>query len=504
MALTKTEQELLIQIAKKPAVLKTASSASLKKKEFIAEAVAANPKAIKYAAEEILTDHEFLKKLAAANGMVAAHIPLKYNSAAVFHAAIGNTLDVVPYIPKKIYRDIANGTGIIQEEPYVVCDGLSYANEHDINRLLTTKNHAIFLAKHFRLGFKQGVAKKYNADKDVALAAVGTSAFNFYYLDKSLQNDMDIIKCAYRNDPSMFVEKKTTCPILKSPFPVNLLAPHRDAVVKDREFIKDCLLSGDVYILEPEYGDDEEIALLATKSCCSRTSGIRYDIPENNYALLSDRLKHNDEIIRMYLARNGQSLDYMPDDVCDNAEYVKLALESSTYAANYMSDRLMSDKSFVLEILANRDGKGFFDILGAIDPELLSDDDVFELTLSKELTSLSVMWFPNVHFDKESRDFLVRLVEAVTENPKHPNNQDMLRCVPIIYRNDEWIVTTCVANNPAMFYFAGEELRNNAEFALSLMMTYDIDLSQWLSDEVKYNKEVAAYLKKKELQQKLF
>lgn len=124
---------MLVQIAKKPAVLKTASPASLKKKEFIAEAVAVNPKAIKYAAEEILADHAFLKKLAATDGMVAAHIPLKYNSEAVFHAAIGNTLDVVQYIPKKIYKQIADGLGIVQEEPYIVCDALSRANEYDID-----------------------------------------------------------------------------------------------------------------------------------------------------------------------------------------------------------------------------------------------------------------------------------------------------------------------------------------------------------------------------------
>ena len=80
MALTKTEKELLSQIAKKPTVLKTASEKSLKKKEFIREAVAINPKAIKYAAEEILKDYFFLEELVSSNSIVVLHIPSKYAS----------------------------------------------------------------------------------------------------------------------------------------------------------------------------------------------------------------------------------------------------------------------------------------------------------------------------------------------------------------------------------------------------------------------------------------
>lgn len=69
MALTKKEKEILSQVAKKPAILKTAPSDFLKKKQFIKEAVAMNPKAIKYADSELLGDFTFLEKLVAADGI---------------------------------------------------------------------------------------------------------------------------------------------------------------------------------------------------------------------------------------------------------------------------------------------------------------------------------------------------------------------------------------------------------------------------------------------------
>ena len=62
MALTKKEKEILSQVAKKPAILKTAPSDFLKKKQFIKEAVAMNPKAIKYADSELLGDFTFFRK----------------------------------------------------------------------------------------------------------------------------------------------------------------------------------------------------------------------------------------------------------------------------------------------------------------------------------------------------------------------------------------------------------------------------------------------------------
>ena len=102
MALTKKEKEILSQVAKKPAILKTAPSDSLKKKQFIKEAVAMNPKAIKYADSELLGDFTFLEKLVATDGMVAAYVPAKYAPAQLFLTALKNTYAVEPFIPNRV------------------------------------------------------------------------------------------------------------------------------------------------------------------------------------------------------------------------------------------------------------------------------------------------------------------------------------------------------------------------------------------------------------------
>ena len=256
MALTKKEKEILSQVAKKPAILKTAPSDSLKKKQFIKEAVAMNPKAIKYADSELLGDFTFLEKLVATDGMVAAYVPAKYAPAQLFLTALKNTFEVEPFIPNRVYKEMSDGMVIETETPYIIYRDLSDTYRYRCPDLIKNKNNAIFISKHFIAGFFYCGAKMYSADRDVALAAVLTSAHNYYYIDDSLKNDAEIIKCAYRNNPAAFVNDES-------------LAPYRSSLVNDRDFIKDCLISYHVCVLEPEYADDREIALLAIRNAIS-------------------------------------------------------------------------------------------------------------------------------------------------------------------------------------------------------------------------------------------
>ncbi len=423
MALTKSEKELLFQIAKKPTVLKTASATTLKKKEFIKAAVAVNPKAIKYAADEIFKDSAFLLNLVSENGMIAAYIPAKHITTYMFLKAIENTLEIDPYIPKRVYREMADGRGICQEKPYIVCSALSQSYHYYNPNLIKNKNVAIFISKHFMAGFSQRVAEKYNSDRDVALVAVSTSAHNYYLIDKFLQNDWEIIKCAYRNNPTMFIEKKEDNPVLKSPYPTNLLAVHRSEIVKDREFIKECMIDG-LYILEPEYADDAEIALLAIKNAYEYVRGCWQKYRENNFAILSDRLK-------------------------DDEEFVRLATLVDLEAISFASDRLKEDKDYILNLIS---------------------------AVSERPTNTEV---------GETGEFV--FLEFLTDS----------------MQDDEEIVAACIMENAAEFEHASDRLRYDSDYILTLMMSMDIDLYDYIPEEVKFSKEIAAYYKQKELKEKL-
>ena len=351
MSLTDKEKELLTQIHKKVSVLKTAAPVSLKKKEFIREAVAVNPKAIKYADPELLCNAKFIENLVKNNGMVAAYIPSKYNSPELFLIAIENTLDVVPFIHKSIYKEMSDGAGIQIEEPYIICRGLCWAYAYNRPNLVNNKNLAIFFAKHFFTGFSQVVASKYKDDKDVALAAVRTSVHNFYRLDKSLQNDMDVIKCAYRKDPTKFVKQEKI--VEWAPDEVNLLAPYRSAVVADREFILDCLINDGIDILEPEYADDMEIATLAITNAHVRanTPGFWQDNRKRNLSMISDRLK-------------------------DNKDFIMLVTLVEHSAISYASDRIKEDKDYILDLIEYLSAKNEFVFLRYLSESMQDDEEV--------------------------------------------------------------------------------------------------------------------------------
>lgn len=491
MALTKSERELLSQIAKKPTVLKTASATTLKKKEFIKEAVAITPKAIKYADEEILKDYTFLLKLVSGNGMVAAYIPAKYTNTHMFLKAIENTLEVEPFIPRRVYKDMADGMGIWEEKPYIKCHALSQSYFYFRDDLIANKNMAVFISKHFMAGFDKRIPEKYRSDKDVAMAAVRTMAHNFYYIDKSLRSDIDIIKCAYRNDPVAFVKDMNIYSAFFTAKQDNLLKPFRSTLVNDREFIKDCLLSGDVCVLEPEYADDEEIALMAMRNALEKTVGDWHDAHKKNYALLSDRLKLDDRIIRMELENNGQSLSYMPDSVKDNEKYAKLALSNTVYAAKYVSERLMNDKSFVEEVvLLNHD------VLEYVSDSLLKDAEFIRTIFVN--TPIIFEHIPaRLLKDKEF------VLDVLANGTERTDDFSILKTLPKKFADDEEVVAAaCVANSGSEFRFASKRLQESIDFVLNLMMSYDIDLTGFLSEEISRDKEVQSYLKKWDLKKR--
>ena len=484
MALTKKEKEILSQVAKKPAILKTAPSDFLKKKQFIKEAVAINPKAIKYADSELLGDFTFLEKLVATDGMVAAYVPAKYAPAQLFLTALENTFEVEPFIPNRVYKEMSDGMVIETEIPYTIYRDFSDYYRYRCPDLIKNKNIAIFISKHFRTGFSYYAAKKYSADRDVALAAVLTSADNYYCVDDSLKNDAEIIKCAYRNNPAAFVNDES-------------LALYRNSLVNDRDFIKDCLISYHVCVLEPEYADDREIALLAIRNAISNR---KFNLCKGNYSILSDRLKMDDEIIKMVLSYNGQILDEMPACIRDNDEYATIALKNSGYAVNFISERLLKDSAFVWSILKELDGDYFFYVLNKIESSFLNDPKLLELAEKKDYCSYSLLW--NESSD-ELCEFLMQLFENITENPTHMHHKDLLEYLPDCLRNDALMATMCIQNNPAMYLYVGDELKDNAEFALSLMIDNDIDISEYLSDKVKCDKNVSAYLKRLALKERL-
>lgn len=413
MALTKTEIELLSQVAKKATVLKTASEKTLRKKEFIKEAVSINPKAIKYAAKEILDDSVFLYKLVSENGMVAAYIPVKYTNVQIFLKAIENTLEIEPYVPKQIYRAMADGRGIIQETPYILCGALSETYHYYTPDLIKNKNVALFITKHFQAGFHQRVAEKYNGDRDIAMLAISVSIYNFNNLDKTLQNDIEILKHAYRKDPSMFMEEHPNS-LVRSQSPVDLLAPHRSEVVKDRDFIEECLYNGS-YILEPEYADDEEMAILAITNTYNSPAYFR-DYNRSNYKVLSDRLK-------------------------DDEDFMLHATMIDVEAIMYASNRLKTDKDYTLHLIQE---------------------------LSERVPDLKA---------GEIEDFV--LLKYLSDDMK----------------DDEEIVAACVVENPAEFEHASNRLQHDSNYVVNLMMTYDLDLTDYLSEEVLSDKQVVVYLK---------
>lgn len=169
------------------------------------------------------------------------------------------------------------------------------------------------------------------------------------------------------------------------------------------------------YILEPEYADDEEMAILAITNTYNSSVYFR-DYNKSNYAVLSDRLK-------------------------DDEDFMLHATMIDVEAIMYASNRLKTDKDYILHLIQE---------------------------LSERVPDLEA---------GEIEDFV--LLEYLSDDMK----------------DDKEIVAACVVENPAEFEHASNRLQHDCEYVVNLMMTYDLDLTDYLSEEVLSDKQVAEYLK---------
>lgn len=394
MALTKREQEMLTLAVKKPSILKLADDEILKSKDFFLEAAVINPDVLKYADKSLKESKWLAERLISNNGMTYRYFGRTIKGDTGFAlAAIKSTHEVAPYILKNVQQDISK--------------------MYSRGKSKISRNLALFFAQTIDMQLHEYIGDFTN-DKEVMLLAVKHCGSNIRSASPRLQMDLDIVKVAYKQNPYVFRE--------------GYLEKSKALIINDRDFIIEVVRESEHTCIEPEYADDEEIAMIAL------------DKSVRMYMNLSDRLHDREDIARMVIAKDAELLNYASKRLQKDRKFIESVVVTNPAVLEYVPSHWLKDKDYIIDVLSN----------------------------------------------VSTKDNKISVLELLSKK----------------FADDEEIVAACVAANAADFRHASKRLQNSPDFALKLMMTYELDLTKYLSKEVLADEEVAEYLKQQDFKKR--
>ena len=387
------------------------------------------------------------------------------------------------------------------------------------------------------------IPEKLRNDKDIAI--IGVINGDYTYLNKKLKEDRDILLCALskmsdydkqQDEFQKFIKDKLTDSAINVLY--NADWKFDWLTVTDKDLWKDfyfafaaCVKDIDAY----KYVDDTLKKNEAFMSLICKTSnnlgsytakrlGIKQMIADefrNNINLariavsssptniesFSKEIKSNKQFAIECLKANKSVLENLSENLKDDEEIVKLALMNNNLGElEYASERIKSNKTFVLEILksctrASNRGN-FLEYL----PETLKDDR--EVVTEAIRIAGSNIEKASDRFKKD-RDIALLAAQEDADilsddyNTKKPKlNHDFRNDEEIVltilaygrayaieyadekFRGDEDIMMDCVADSYSTFKYATQELKNNIEY-LKKLKEISLDIFEWVSEEVK-------------------
>lgn len=445
MAFTKKEKELLAQVSSKPSILKSADPEILKNRKFVIKATTINSEVLKYVDKSFKDDWGLAELIISKDGMAYRYFSREIKEHAGYaFAAIENTVEVAPYILKKAHNELCS----------CYCRG-----GEKISR-----NLALYFAQTVEFQLHSYIGD-YVDDKDIMMVAVKNRASHIRSASPRLKNDIELLRAAYKENPYVFGygdEEKS-----------------KALFINDRDFILEVVRESEHTCIEPEYADDEELVMIAL------AKSIRM------YMYLSDRLHDREDIAKMAVVEDGELLRYASDRLYNDRAFIESVVSLNPAVLEFVADKFQEDKEIV-ELAIKKDPR-YFEFAS---DKLKSDADFVKAMF---VYSPTILRCAPARLLKDKEYILDMLANGTVQT----DDFSILKRLPKKLADDEEVVAAaCVANSGSEFQFASKRLQESIDFVLNLMMSYDIDLTGCLSEEILRDKEVQSYLKKWDLKKR--
>jgi hypothetical protein len=220
-------------------------------------------------------------------------------------------------------------------------------------------------------------------------------------------------------------------------------------------------------LLTDEQKDDIELVSVAIGS---KAMSIQF---------ASENIKNNKILMKLALEKNGNALEYASDEIKNDAEFVMFAVKQNYNAIKYASDKLLDNKEFIklcmlvnvhtLRFASERLKKDTELIMSAIvsdqnaykfiDQEILTQNiSICESILRANGNALRIMP-PEVRSDK-------KLVSIAVKSSSVLN----IKYASMEIREDFEFMSQITGINASLFFYCGDNLKNNESFAYRNMI----------------------------------
>lgn len=219
--------------------------------------------------------------------------------------------------------------------------------------------------------------------------------------------------------------------------------------------------------MTPMFQADKEIVLQAVTRLPSNATYVHASLWEDRklvedllsqnievFRYLPDTLQHDRSLLQYAIQKDSLAVLHIPSEYRDDDNLMKLAVRRNSLAYNFVSDRLKADR--YTASLALVDAKP--EIWRAV-PESLKQDDEFLTPLI--LRNCSLLQFA-LHDQIE-----------VVRSCANRDVSSFQYAVPSI-RNNTLLLRDLLRTKPELLQYAGEDVRNDKEFILSLLPEYRI------------------------------
>ena len=312
------------------------------------------------------------------------------------------------------------------------------------------------LAKEYKYA---DLEDKYRNDKEIGLYAIKKNIDNIKYAGKNVRNDKDIAL----------------------------------QLISSKEITKFKYLSD-------ELKDNKEFVMRFLKMCLEdeRTSYYGYQI----YSELSKRLRDDKELLLLAL-RQGMTCISMASDRLKNDEEIAEIVAKDGYAFSHMSDNIKSNKKLILKIIEHEDdGYKVYGLFREVSKKFNDDEEVVLAAYKK---SYELLRYASNRL-KSDKNFIMKCVnnENFWRVFKYINDElkkdkdiysvALKNCVysyqylPEEMKKDRNLVLSLVSEHGNVYEYLLDEFKNDKEITLLALQNSVLPLQ--LSNEMKHDKDI--------------
>jgi hypothetical protein len=361
------------------------------------------PSAFVYASEKLQNDRKFVKQAVNINPDVIKYVTDRFK----------NDKGIALLAVRKDGGNLSILSDEMQDDPDVIEASLGGKLFNLKKAPEKVKDNKAFAIKILSMGggLLEDFSERLRADKEVVTAAVGSAWNALEFASEELRSDRDVVLAAVRHDGYA-------------------LQFASDELKDDKEIVLTAIETYEGNVIEEaseRLKDDKEIVLSSVKRC------------EYSVGSASDRLRHDDDVIRAVLEAHPGQFENLPDDVQEDLDYILFGLESvikhlpdpenySFFAdstSEYYSDFAQAEDDFL-------------DIFESIPSEDLRDDPDLNDRVSQLAVELHNAYYKEGYYPFEDvHDDFIRRVEALYEEYDLPVRPVLKKAIEALRQESE-------------------------------------------------------------------